>query len=292
MREETIIFSDGISLSAYVFTPDSGTKPFPAVVLCHGHSRDKSDGLERLAERLCKNGFIVIGADFRGCGARAAHKYRLYCTEEWPRDLYNIIYYAQQLPCVDPERIGVAGISMGAATAVYAGGMDERIRSIVAMAGIADCEKWLETVWDNNGGDWNAFLRRVKEDKEQAVVTGESALVPTLEMYHAPQQEQEELKREGFFNRGINAYLSLDSIENLLWYKPIEKCGGITAPIFFLHGRDDDLVDPENSQRMYQAVKAEKKKIEIYGGMGHNLPCDPACDRMFEDIIEWFLQTL
>lgn len=292
MRKETIIYSDGISLSAYVYIPETGEEPFPAVILCHGHSRDKSDGLEALAQRLCQNGFVVVGADFRGCGCPAQNKYHLYCAHEWPKDLINIIYYVRQLSFVDAERIGVAGISMGAATAVYVSGIDGRIRSTAAMAGIADCGEWLKKVWENNGGDWGAFLDKVKEDKARSTVTGHSAVVPTLEMYHAPHAEQLELKREGFFNKGINAYLSLDSIESLLWYKPIEQCARIGAPIFFLHGGDDTLVDPENSKRMYEKAGAKSKKIQIYGGMGHNLPCDPQCERVFADITEWFLETL
>lgn len=292
MRKETVIYSDGIPVSAYVFIPDMEEGEAPAVILCHGHSRDKSDGLEPLAERLCENGFVVVAADFRGCGSRAENKYHLYCTSEWPRDLINTIYYTQQLSFVDAERIGVAGISMGAATAVYVAGMDKRIRSAAVMAGIADCESWLEEVWKNNHGDWDAFKRKIAEDKERAVITGSSRLVPTLEMYHSPQQEQQELKEEGFFNEGINAFLSLDSIENLLWYKPVEKCAGIYAPIFFIHGGNDTLVAPENSKKMYAAVPSEKKKIKIYGGMGHNIPCEPDRERVFEDIAEWFLETL
>ncbi len=295
MKIDRIFYSNSVPLPATIEVPDTFANPgvkFPAVILCHGHSRHKNDGLDVLAENLLEEEIVTIRFDFRGCGEGAANRYHLYCASEWSDDLQNALSFAQSLPYVDDRRMGVAGISMGAATAVYVSGIDDRIRSAVSMGGISDCEAWLKGVWERSGGSWQEFLEVVKEDSIVSAATGMSKVVNVLEMYNSTSQERAGAVCEACTDKDVNCYLTLDSLMNLLKYKPIEKCQYIHNPIFFIHGEDDVLVPPMESQIMYEKVPTREKRIKLYKGVDHNIPRAAGREAVFKDIVGWFKDSL
>lgn len=292
MEIDKVFFSRGVPIQATVALPEDSGRPRAAVILCHGHSRHKNDGLDCLSRYLVQAGFITMRMDFRGCGVQAANRYELYCGDDWCEDLMSAISYLKTIPQVDSGRIGAAGISMGAATVVAAAGADSRIKSAVAMAGIGDCERWLRWVWQQNGGDFEAFAAQMEDDSVLAAATGRSRMIHALDMYHKPQVEKTALLEESFLNGDVGSFVSLGSLRSLLRYKPVDRCQYITCPIFFAHGQADDIVPQSESVCMYEAVASRQKKLQIYPGMEHNLPMDPARDMLFADITKWFQETL
>lgn len=295
MEYHKVFYSHGVSCSLIIECPGqelTGSKKYPAVILCHGHSRHKNDGLDGLSHMLAQEGFLTIRFDFRGCGKEAARKYYLYCASEWPYDLIHVINYAMSLGCVDEQRIGVAGISMGACTAVYTAGMDKRIKAVVSMSGIGDCYEWMKHVWDWQGGDFSQFVRSVNEEASAAAATGTSQMKNVLEMYHFPAKDKADKILEGITDPDACEYIAWDSLQELLFYKPLEQCHNIEQPIFFLTGGADELVPHEQSERMYHAVSSKVKKIKDYPGVEHNIPVDPQSRAAFTDITEWFKNYL
>lgn len=293
MKFDRYFYSMGTALKAIVEMPDKlSDKKYPCIILCHGHSRHKNDGLDVLSARLIQDNFITLRMDFRGCGREAAKRYQLYCGIEWPEDLISAVAYAKSIPEVDRNRIGVCGISMGASTAVYASGISKSIKSTVSMAGISDCYEWLKWVWEKNNGDFGEFLQRLEQDSIIAALTGNSQIVNSLDMYHMTEKEKLDLVGEAFECEDVNSFVSLNALSTLLRYKPIEKCSFITQPIFFLHGERDEIVPYRESENMYHAVLSEMKKIKRYQGVEHNIPIDSNREEAFEDIADWFVQTL
>ena len=293
MQIDKTYYSRGVPLSATIsFDGDNLDLKRPTIVLCHGHSRHKNDGLDRLSEHLTKAGFLTMRMNFRGCSSKAVDRYNLYSSQDRCEDLMNAISYLKNFPMVDPDRIGVAGISMGACTVVYTTGMDNRIKSTVAMGGIGDCERWLRWVWNRNNGDFDDFVRRMEEDSMIAAYTGHGQIIPTLDMYNMSAEDTRNLHKEAFLNSDVNNFVSLASLRSLLPYKPIEKCPYITTPIFFCYGSEDVVVPGEESRHMYEAVSSKKKRLKCYEGFEHNLPMDPRRDEMFAEITDWFKETL
>lgn len=290
---DKIYYSRGVPLPATIsFDGDNLDLKRPTIVLCHGHCRHKNDGLDRLSEHLTKAGFLTMRMDFRGCGSQSVDRYNLYSSQDWCEDLMNAISYLKNLPMVDPERIGVAGISMGACTAVYTTGMDKRIKSTVSMGGIGDCERWMRWVWNKNNGDFDTFERRMEEDSLIAAYTGHSQIIPSLDMYNMSAEDKRNLHKEAFVNSDVSNFVSLASLRSLLPYKPVEKCPYITTPIFFCYGSEDAVVPGDESKYMYEAVASERKRLKCYEGLEHNLPMDPRRDEVFAEITDWFKETL
>lgn len=296
MEIETSFYSNGVPLLSTINIPDSAGKDnrkYPTVILCHGHSRDRNDGLDRLAEVLGEKGFASIRFDFRGCGKNAVNRYNLYVASEMPDDILNALSFAESLPFVDADRIGIAGISMGAILAVLVGGSgDDRIKSIVAMSGMADCEKGLKAIYERKDGDWTAFLARIKEDGKIAAATGSSQLINRLEMYNESGEARKAGIMESLQEQGNNGYLTLQSVASFLRVKPIEKCESIKCPIFFIHGEEDELIPPKNSELMYEKAGTSSKKLKIYKGVNHNIPVCKEREIVFKDIAAWLISNL
>ena len=296
MEIEKRFYSNGIPLASTIYVPGGKENlegKYPAVILCHGHSRYRNDGLDALAAVLGDKGIASIRFDFRGCGEYAVNRYSLQVASEMPEDVFSALSFAESLPFIDGGRLGLAGISMGAVVVVYVGGSgDKRIKSIVSMAGMADSEKGLKDIYENNGGDWNAFLKRISEDGKIAAATGNSQMINALDMFHYSDQK----KREGVINSllepGGNAYVTLQSVANFMRIKPIERCASIDCPIFFVHGAEDELISPANSVIMHKSVRSPGKKLKIYEGLDHNIPASNNRTAAFADIVEWFANTL
>lgn len=288
-------YSHGVPTDVIIECPDEvlqSGKKYPTIILCHGHSRHKNDGLDVLSHMLAKEGFLVFRHDFRGCGEEAVNKYQLYCATEWPSDLINLINYVESLGCTDPEKLGVAGISMGACTTIYVSGIDKRIKSLVSMSGIGDCYTWLQHVWESMDGDFEEFKRSVYRAARFSAATGEAEIRNVLDMYHFSDKDKAEKILEPFAFPGNCEYIAWDTMQELLMYKPLEKCPEITQPVFFLTGEEDILVPHEQTEKMFASVSSKIKKKKDYKGVEHNIPMDPQREMIFEDICAWFKETL
>lgn len=134
-REEHWIPAEGgIGLHAWVYRPDTAVTGSlqPAITLAHGFGGLTESGLIAYAERFAEAGFVVILHDHRGFGLSGG----------WPRqdidpwrqifDWRRVITYLQDLPDVDPERIGIWGSSYAGGHALVLAGSDRRIKAVVS----------------------------------------------------------------------------------------------------------------------------------------------------------------
>lgn len=133
-REEHWIPAEGgVGLHAWVYRPDGSSDiPLPAVTLAHGFGGLTETGLTAYAEHFAAAGFVTIMHDHRGFGDSGG----------WPRqdidpwrqilDWRRVITYLQDLPGVDPERIGLWGSSYAGGHALVLAGSDPRIKAVVS----------------------------------------------------------------------------------------------------------------------------------------------------------------
>lgn len=127
MEYETVEFPsrDGLVLFGW-FMPGThrGT-----IILVHGHG---SKGIAMIyhASALVAKGYSVLSYDQRAHGSSDGD----ICTAGWleSEDLLGAVDYLKSRPDVDPERIGVLGLSMGGRAALLAAARDESLRAVVA----------------------------------------------------------------------------------------------------------------------------------------------------------------
>ena len=138
---------DGIELHTWWLPADDPAAP--AIVVIHGRSACiRHPEVLAPAAMLHRLGYAVLLVDLRDHGASTIEDgYYAGGTEEY-RDVMGAIDWllARETP---PRGIGVLGTSLGAATAVIAGGADDRVQA----------------VWEDSS--YSEMVRRVAEDLEQ-----------------------------------------------------------------------------------------------------------------------------
>lgn len=101
----------------------------PTVVLLHGYGETR-DALLPQAELIVNAGFNALIVDFRGHGNSAGEVAALGTLDA--NDVLGAVDYLVTRSDVDASRIGVQGVSMGAAAGIVAASQDQRIRAVIA----------------------------------------------------------------------------------------------------------------------------------------------------------------
>lgn len=138
----------------------------PAIILCHGFTgacHENSRLFVHLAKAAEENGFYVLRSDFVGSGSSDADFAEYTHLSGWAEDILSSVGFLQEQPEVDPERIGVLGISFGAGAALTAGS-DSRIKAVVGWASVIDAETVFRGIFGNE--NWDALesgrVRRIE----------------------------------------------------------------------------------------------------------------------------------
>jgi dienelactone hydrolase len=177
-RRDRVVYDteDVMSVPAYLLVPDGRREPGPAVLAVHGHGPGKSlvVGLETTeapngdyAVQLVRQGFVVLAPDLRCFGER----------QDWnPEDHYacdtNLVHAVmagwnpltqnlwdlarsldvlEEHPLVDPQRIGVAGLSLGGTMSLLLAATDERVAAAVVSGFLSSWAESHKVPWNMCG---------------------------------------------------------------------------------------------------------------------------------------------
>jgi len=122
---------DGVELTAWLYRPDNGIGPWPAISMAHGFGGTRWHGLAPYAEKFCAAGFLVLVHDHRGFGYSGGERHDIdpwRQIEDWRRALS----YLEALPEADGSRIGIWGSSYAGGHVLVLGATDDRVACIVA----------------------------------------------------------------------------------------------------------------------------------------------------------------
>ncbi len=124
------------------------------VVLVHGKDGSKSttwgDGFVELAAELQAAGFQVLMVDLRGHGASGDGRYAFGFLERF--DVIAGVHHLVEELGVRPGHVGVLGVSMGAASAIYAAALDPRVGAVWSDSAYADVYPVIEQEWPAASG--------------------------------------------------------------------------------------------------------------------------------------------
>ena len=127
---------DGTSLGAFVVTPTGQDGPRPLLVMPSSWGFNDTEyvgAAQHLAER---SGDVVVSYTARGFGDSGG-----LIDVAGPKDVADaraVVDWALAHEPVDPQRIGMAGISYGAGISLLTAAADPRVRAVAAMSGWTD----------------------------------------------------------------------------------------------------------------------------------------------------------
>jgi fermentation-respiration switch protein FrsA (DUF1100 family) len=123
---------DGVLLRGWHYRPDSGSGPWPTIVMAHGYSAVKEMYLDRFAEVFAAAGLAAIVFDNRNFGASDGEPRQEIDPWQQIDDYRDAISYAETLPETATDRIGVWGSSYSGAHVIVLGAIDRRIRCVAS----------------------------------------------------------------------------------------------------------------------------------------------------------------
>ncbi len=292
MERAVEFFSGGYRLAADLYGPDDvrSDERRPGVVLCCGYTGVKDVFLNDMGRRIAAGGFVALTFDYKGWGKSDGPPLRLNPYGRVEDTRAALTFLAMQ-PEVDAGRLGLYGISYGGSVAAFAAAIDPRVQALVSVTGVGDGARWLRQV--RRPWDYRELVERASRDRERQVVSGRSESVHRDEIL-AMDPRSAAMSAKIRASRPATAMeVPLEMVHETIGFNP-EWVVGRIAPraSLFITSDEDELVLPEESERMYRA-SGEPHKLVVLRGYGHyEVFYPPAIDEVMAETLAWYRRYL
>ncbi len=136
-REDLEFRVGGDTCAAWLHRTDGDSPTGPIVVMAHGLSGTRRDGLGPFAERFAAAGVAALVFDHRGFGDSGGEP-DLFDPGRQLDDWRAAIAFARTLPGIDGDRVATFGSSMGGGNALAAAADDPRVAAAVSQVPFLD----------------------------------------------------------------------------------------------------------------------------------------------------------
>ena len=137
-RSEVCFGSGSDTCAAWFWHPGDGTERAPCVVLGHGFSATRHDGLEPFAEHFVAAGYAALAFDYRHFGDSTGEPRQLLDIKRQLADWDAAIAFVRSRDDVDPERVAIWGSSFGGGHALTIAARDHRLAAAIAQVPFTD----------------------------------------------------------------------------------------------------------------------------------------------------------
>lgn len=131
MREDVCFQSGGETCAAWLYPAGSDEGPRPIVVMAHGVTGTRRDGLWSFADRFAAAGINVLLFDHRGFGDSGGEK-DLFDPLMQLNDWRAALAFARSLPNVDATKVATLGSSLGGGNALWAAADDGKVAACIS----------------------------------------------------------------------------------------------------------------------------------------------------------------
>jgi len=293
MKTETLeLFSEGTPLVGLLRTPEATASdpPWPVIVQPPGYLGLAGGPVSEMYHaKFTDAGFCVVSVDYRGFGASEGAKGWIHPARQL-EDLVAVMdYVAGADPRLDPARVFCYGHGgTGGGNAILLGAIDDRVRAVAAQTPVADGEQWLRRM--RSEADWQAYLRRLKEDAVVCATDGVGELVnPREEIMVATPERRREATRSYADDR-IPDPFHLASASLIMRYRPVDWVKLISPRPLLLISLSGDVVTPPDigAEALYKAAGLPKRIVRQRGELSHYDAYRVNLDVICEEIVSWF----
>ncbi len=294
MRTDVTVTSSGFELAGW-FYPGPGEGEQPAVLMSHGISAVKEQGLDAFASAFQDAGFAVLVIDYRCLGASSGAPRGRIVPQEQHDDLRAALSWLEERPDVDAGRIGLWGTSFSGGHALYLGALDPRVKVVVAQVPAIDMAASLIAL---NGLDgFRGVLGMLAADHSArnrgepggaipiVAPAGEPSVLPTEDSY-------EFFAGPGRAETWLNS-TSLESVARAAEYQPAMFIELISPrPLLIQAAASDSLIPVQQVHDAY-ARAGEPKRLDVHDcGHFEVYPGGPAHAKVVADATAWFATHL
>lgn len=296
MRTDISFKSKGLECRGWLFAPDNiktGTK-LPAIVMAHGFSAVKEQGLPDFAEYFSTAGFIVLVFDYRFFGDSEGEPRCQLFPLEMVEDYRNAITWLSEHANVDRDRIGIWGTSYSGGLVAYVGAIDKRAKAIVAQVpSIIDPESRRNM----NPEKWDSVGELLLQDRIARYSTGKvnymKVVAPEGEPCILPGQEN----YDALTGMAPNApnwrnEITVESLEKIREFDPVSRIHLIAPRAFLVIAAEkDNLIPLEAVSRAFQKA-LEPKDLIVHPILHFDIYSDPWKTKAASAAIDWFKEHL
>ena len=152
-RSDVSFPSGGERCAAYLYRPESGLDPavpVPCVVMAHGFSATRDDGLPAYATAFAQAGFAALVFDYRHFGSSSGRPRQLLDIRRQQDDYRAALAFVRGTPGIDADRVALWGSSFSGGHVLAVAATDARIAAVVAQAPYTDSIPTLRVVPPKN----------------------------------------------------------------------------------------------------------------------------------------------
>ena len=269
MQEKVAFLSDGLKLSGVLTVPDD-YKPGEtraSMIVLHGFGSNKSSGnVTAPCAMFSERGYVTLGFDMRGCGESEGLRANLICLEQ-VADTGSAVTFLRGRPEVDGARIGVLGSSFGAAVAVYAGSVDERIAAVVSSGGWGNGERKFRGQHAEPEA-WAKFAGMLEEGRRHRAKTGESLMVSRYDIVPIP------LALRGNLAKGSIQMFTAETAQSMFDFRAEDVVHRMAPrPLLLLHSSVDTVTPTEQSIEMFKRA-GQPTDLHLFAETDHFMFAD------------------
>lgn len=270
----------GLKLAARLQVPEK-TGPVPGVLLLPALLAG-DHVLEALGNQLVTQGLAALTLDYRGCGESEGEPGWL---DPFMRleDARHAVAWMAQCPQLDAGRLGVWGHRFSSPVAIGLAADEPRIRAVVGSSGPGSGTDFMRSL--RTGAEWIQALDRVREDRLNRVLTGQTTMVPLEEI----------VPMQGFlksFGAGP-ANFRLASLDAIMRFHTEDLAARLgSTPLLLVAGERDEVVLVEDVTKVYAAVKGPKRMVVLPGLDHAGMEKGTGLEQQLALAQEWFLQHL
>lgn len=136
-REELSFDSWGQRCAAWLYRP-AGEEPTPLIIMAHGWTGVREQGLDRFAERFVDAGLAALVFDYRHFGASEGEPRQLLDVSRQLADWASALSYARTLPGVDRARLALWGTSFSGGHVLATAARDHGVAAVIAQVPFVD----------------------------------------------------------------------------------------------------------------------------------------------------------
>ena len=267
-REDHRVSYAGEHLAVYLYRPDTTGGDVPCVVMAHGFTGTREDGLAAYAEAFAEAGYAVALFDYRNFGASTGEPRQVLDIPAQHADYRAVVQWARTRDGVDPARIVLWGSSFSGGHVLAVAADDPSIAAVVSQAPHTDA---FATLGQKPPGDTARILVDGLRDQIGAWLGRPPRMLPavgppgTLAAMTTPDAQPGFEAIVGPDSLWRNEFATRLMVRGFALYRPGTKTARITAPLLVCICDADTVTPPEPAAKAVARAPRGEARHYPYG---------------------------